>query len=74
MLRTRVFPKNDPQIPKDTFYVFPKLKSVSEYNQKLLNGVEGESEVIISKNILPCTLSKGFSHILASVDIYEYHI
>ena len=53
MLRARVFPKNDPRIPKDTQYVFPKLKTVSEYNTKMFNEIENENEVITAKNILP---------------------
>ena len=34
LLKRRVFPENDPQIPKDTLYVFPLRKTVKEYNEK----------------------------------------
>lgn len=40
-------------IPKDTLYVFPKQKLVSEYNQKMFNKGEGDNEVVTAKNILP---------------------
>ena len=53
MLRTRVFPKNDPSIPKNTLYVFPKLEAVIEYNRKIFGELEGDFDVIEAKNIMP---------------------
>ena len=53
LLKTRVFHKDDPAIPKNSLHVFPKLVSVNEYNHKMLNETEGELEVLTSKNIMP---------------------
>ena len=53
MLRTRVFPKNDPRIPKNTLYVFPKLDAVNEYNRKMIGELEGDFDIIEAKNIMP---------------------
>ena len=53
LLKTRVFHKDDPAIPKNSLHVFPKLVSVNEYNHKMLNEIEGELEVLTSKNIMP---------------------
>ena len=53
MLRTRVFPKNDPCIPKNTLYVFPKLETVNEYNRKIFGELDGDFDVIEAKNIMP---------------------
>ena len=36
-LKTRVFHKDDPAMPKNSLHVFPKLVSVNEYNHKMLN-------------------------------------
>ena len=52
LLRTRVVPKNDPSIPKDTLYVFPRRTMVKEYNEKMISQLEGELEVLPSKNIM----------------------
>ena len=53
LLKTRVFHKDDPAIPKNSLHVFPKLVMVNEYNHKKLNETEGELEVLTSKNIMP---------------------
>ena len=52
LLRSRVFPENDERIPKDTLYVFPRKKMVREYNEKMLNNVEGQLEVLQATNII----------------------
>ena len=52
LLKTRVFPENDPRIPKDTLYVFPLKKMVKEYNEKQLSLLEGDLEVVCATNIL----------------------
>ena len=52
LLRTRVVPKNDPSIPKDILYVFPRRTMVKEYNEKILSLSDGELEVLPSKNIM----------------------
>ena len=52
LLQTRVFPKDDPEIPKDTLYVFPRKKDVKEYNDKMINQLEGELEVLEATNIM----------------------
>ena len=53
MLKTRVFPSNSPELPKDTLYVFPKKDAVSEYNLKMFQELEGSFEVFTAVNILP---------------------
>ena len=53
LLKTRVFQKDDHRIPKDSLHVFPTLKSVNEYNTKMFNEIEGDCEVLTSKNIMP---------------------
>ena len=53
LLRTTVFPKNDPNIPKNTLYVFPKLESINEYNRKIIGELDGDFDVIEPKNIMP---------------------
>ena len=52
LLRTRIFPENDPRIPKDTLYVFPKRKDVKKYNERQLNLVQGDLAVLEATNIL----------------------
>ena len=52
LLRTRVVPKNDPSIPNDTLYIFPRRKLVKEYNEKMLNLLDGDLEVLKAKNIM----------------------
>ena len=52
LLRTRVVPNNDPSIPKDTLYVFPRRTMVKEYKEKMLTSLDGELEVLPSKNIM----------------------
>ena len=52
MLKTRVFPSNSPELPKDTLYVFPKKDAVSEYNLKMFQELEGSFEVFTAINLL----------------------
>ena len=46
LLRSRVFPEHSLEIPQDVLYVFPRLKTVAEYNVKELNKLEGDLKVI----------------------------
>ena len=52
LLRSRVFPENDPSIPADTHYVFPTKKLVKKYNEQKLNQLDGELEILRATNIL----------------------
>ena len=52
LLRTRVYPENDPQIPFDTIYTFPTRVQVRQYNEKILSLLPGEYEVLSATNIM----------------------
>ena len=65
-LKCRVFPEKDPHIPRDTLYVFPTRKLVKEYNEKQLNLLEGECEVLTATNIL--STKKHFESSVDPVD------
>ena len=52
LLKSRVVPENDPRIPGDTFYVFPKKVIVKKYNEQKLNLLEGLLEVLEATDIL----------------------
>ena len=54
LLRTRVVSKDDPRIPEDTLYVFPRRKEVKEMNEHKLNLLEEDLVVLKATNIL-CT-------------------
>ena len=52
LLRSRVFPRDSPEIPSNTLYVFPKKKNVKKYNEKMINLLEGDNEVLVATNIM----------------------
>ena len=52
LLKSRVFPEHSPEIPEDTLYVFPRRKTVAEYNIRQVNKLPGDLEVIQSSNIM----------------------
>ena len=49
ILRTSVFPKNDPRIQKNTLDVFLKLDTVNECNRKIFGELNGDFDITEAK-------------------------